>query len=195
MALLPLALADRPAQAEVSLLWWLREQSGQTLDALLALATLSARGPTLFAVDVLIALLALWIAGRRHALFFGASVALAGLFSLIGKRAVGRVRPSLWESAFPESSFSFPSGHAMGSMALFVALLALLWRTPYRWIALLVGGIWVLAVGLSRSYFGVHYPSDVLAGWFAAVACVAYVKAWLDPYPYGAERRSRPRNW
>ncbi len=94
--------------------------------------------------------------------FFGA---VASVF--IMKDLVERVRPSGLEPAFIEPGFSFPSGHAAISVALYGFLAFLLCRLyPHhkRWfVALAV--ILALAIGLSRLYLGVHYPSDVIAGY------------------------------
>src|SRR5690606_17364220 len=75
-----------------------------------------------------------------------------------------------WPPLAPETSFSFPSGHAMQSMALATALLVLAWNTRWRWPVLLAGAAFTGIVGLSRVYLGVHFPSDVLAGWCASLA-------------------------
>lgn len=83
-----------------------------------------------------------------------------------------RVRPDLWQSLAPLGTYSFPSGHAMVSMALALTLIILLWPTRWRGAALLIGIPLVLLIGLSRLYLGVHYPSDVLAGWMASLAWV-----------------------
>lgn len=72
---------------------------------------------------------------------------------------------------------SFPSGHAMGSATLAAAVVMLLWRTRWRWPALVLGVCFAVWVGASRVYLGVHYPSDILAGWTAALTwtCLAYL--------------------
>ena len=99
------------------------------------------------------------------------------------KQLFARQRPSLWESIAPESSFSFPSGHAMGSMTLAMVLVLLCWHTRHRgWVSAAMAGF-VLAVGLSRVYLGVHYPSDIMAGWAAACAWTAAV--YLLVFPHG----------
>lgn len=60
------------------------------------------------------------------------------------------------------TGFSLPSNHAANGMSLAVAALVL-WRPPMKWgVAVLVFG---MCVGLSRAFVGVHYPSDILAGW------------------------------
>lgn len=109
---------------------------------------------------------------RGDATFFATAVAGAMALNFGAKLLFGRARPDLWVSLAPESNYSFPSGHAMGSMAVVVALVALTWGSRWRWPVLLVGALFVGLVGLSRLYLGVHYPSDVLTGWLASLAWV-----------------------
>lgn len=113
---------------------------------------------------------------RGDALFFAVAVAGAMAINFLAKLLFGRARPALWDALTPEHDYSFPSGHAMGSMAVVAALVVFAWRTPWRWPVVALGGAFVLAVGLSRLYLGVHYPSDVVAGWCASVAWVAGVQ-------------------
>jgi membrane-associated phospholipid phosphatase/protein tyrosine phosphatase (PTP) superfamily phosphohydrolase (DUF442 family) len=86
------------------------------------------------------------------------------------KAAFHRVRPHLWESPAPETDFGFPSGHAMDSLAFAFAFAVIAWPTRRRWPVLFIGCIYVAAVGVSRLYLGVHYPSDVLGAWALALA-------------------------
>ena len=106
----------------------------------------------------------------RESIFAAAALGGAALLNLATKQFFARERPTLWESISPEDSFSFPSGHAMGSMTLAVVVVLLAWPTRWRWFALAAMAFFVLMVGLSRVYLGVHYPSDILAGWAAALA-------------------------
>lgn len=99
---------------------------------------------------------------------------------ILSKLLWHRARPHFWESfyAYPKD-FSFPSGHAIASMTLVMALLLLTWSTRWRWLVLTLGGLFVVGIGWTRLYLGVHYPSDVLAGWMLAIAWVTGVRLFL----------------
>lgn len=92
-----------------------------------------------------------------------------------------RARPHLWVSPAPETDYGFPSGHAMSSMTLVAALVILSWRTRWRWWVVIPGGIFVLAIGWTRLYLGVHYPSDILAGWLVSIAWAVGVSLVIKP--------------
>jgi undecaprenyl-diphosphatase len=119
--------------------------------------------------DIALVLLLTVLRRYREATF--AAIALGGsaLLNLAAKPAFARARPALWESIAPEVNYSFPSGHAMGSMTLACVLVLLSWRTRWRWPVFAAMVSFVVLVGLSRVYLGVHYPSDILAGWAAAM--------------------------
>lgn len=114
---------------------------------------------------------------RRYREATFAAIALGGsaLLNIGAKLFFTRERPSLWESIAPETTYSFPSGHAMGSMTLAWVLVLLAWHTRWRWPLVAVMAPFVVLVGLSRVYLGVHYPSDILAGWAVASAWTAVV--------------------
>ena len=118
---------------------------------------------------------------RRAAWVFFASVGGSMLLTQVIKPLVARPRPLLWASIRPEHTFSFPSGHAMDTAAIATALVLLGWgrrACGWRWLMLLLS----LAVGWARVYLGVHNPSDVLAGWAAAVAWVVLVHLVAQHY-------------
>ncbi len=120
----------------------------------------------------------------REATFAAVALAGAALLNIAAKHAFARIRPALWDSISPETTFSFPSGHAMGSATLACVLIALAWGTRWRWPVVVLAGAFVVAVGLSRVYLGVHYPSDILAGWAAATAWA--LAAYLVVFRNGA---------
>jgi undecaprenyl-diphosphatase len=111
----------------------------------------------------------------RAAWVWIASVSGSMLLTQIIKTLEPRPRPLLWVSIRPEHTLSFPSGHAMDTAAIATALVFLCWNSRTRgWVWLMP--LFSLAVGWARMYLGVHNPSDVLAGWAAAVAWVVLVQ-------------------
>jgi membrane-associated phospholipid phosphatase len=102
------------------------------------------------------------------------------LLNRMAKLWLHRVRPSLWEH-LPEAEFSFPSGHAMSSMGFVMALVVLTWNRPWRIWVWLWGGLFVVSIAWTRLYLGVHYPSDILAGWMISIAWAVAVNLLVKP--------------
>jgi membrane-associated phospholipid phosphatase len=96
------------------------------------------------------------------------------------KRLLHRARPHLWESSY-HHGYAFPSGHSMTSMTLATVLIILAWKTPWRLPAMIFGSLFVIAIAWTRLYLGVHYPSDILAGWMVALAWVIGVSLVVKP--------------
>ena len=156
---------------EAPLLLWIHGFATPTLDAL-AVGLSFVGGATVIGPISLLVLALLWFRARPQAIFWTLSVAGAALLNLILKFIFNRTRPDLWTRLVTETDASFPSGHSMYSMAFVVALTLMLWRTPYRWLSLVLGVLFSISVGLSRLYLGVHFPTDVLCGWLAGLAWV-----------------------
>ncbi len=120
----------------------------------------------------------------RHApaalLVLAATVGGALLSGLL-KGAYARPRPDIVPHLAPVTSSSFPSGHAMLAAVVYLTLGAMLARlVEGRWAKryfVAVAILLAMIVGASRVYLGVHYPSDVLAGWAAGLAWAAL--CWL----------------
>lgn len=112
---------------------------------------------------------------RYNALLLAAGVGGAALVNYIAKITFVRERPDLWEQLITETTYSFPSGHAAGSAALALCIVAILWRTKWRIPALIIAPIYILTIGFSRMYLGVHYLTDVAAGWILSTAWVTLV--------------------
>ena len=113
----------------------------------------------------------------EHAWLMLAGVIGSSLINLVLKSVFARTRPALWEQIVTEHSFSFPSGHAMASASLAASIVAALWFSRWRKAAISLGMVYITVVGFTRLYLGVHYPTDILAGWIIAVAWVALV--WI----------------
>ena len=137
---------------------------------------------------VVIAVAALWLsAGRRWGdlVWFLSVVALAAVAGSGFKHLFQFSRPSILPHLDQVSTFAFPSGHAGNSAALAGALALLARRRWAVWMALVVSAL----IGISRVWLGVHWPTDVLAGWLLAGA-VLFAAAPLRP-----ERARAPRRW
>lgn len=155
------------------LLEWLHSYTTPFFDTL-ALTFSHLGGPLSMGVlSALMVLVLLLFRQRRAAVFFLLSLGGAVALNILVKLVVQRQRPDLWLSLAPESDFSFPSGHAMGSAALAAAIISLTWVTRWRWGALILSILFATGVCWSRLYLGVHYPSDILAGVVASVAWVS----------------------
>ncbi|RJO69481.1 phosphatase PAP2 family protein [Nocardia panacis] len=141
-------------------------------DALVSTAkALSDLGGTL-AMTGLAALtcLILLLARRwRELVLVAVATAGAGALVVVVKQVVGRDRPPVGYHLVEETNQSFPSGHSLGSAAvvgIVVAVALMHLRAPAaRATLLVVAPIFVAAVGLSRLCLGVHWPTDILAGW------------------------------
>lgn len=116
---------------------------------------------------------------RLKAVALAITIVFLAIMSLLLKLIFARERPELSQNLVETSTYAFPSGHAMMSSALALSLVALLWNTRWRWIILVGGLIYVLLIGFSRLYLGVHYPSDIIAGWCISGAWVILVLAVL----------------
>lgn len=172
----------------------LRALHDRATPALTALArTLAVLGsPEVLGVVALLVTVALALRWRREALVFALGVGGAAALDLASKALFARPRPTLYPHLVQEGSFSFPSGHAMGGLAFFLALHLLGWRRlPRRWRYLGVAGIALaLAIGASRPYLQVHYPSDVVAGWAFGAAWVLGVNLLLAPRPWRTSQQA-----
>lgn len=111
------------------------------------------------------------------------------------KAWVVRHRPTIVPALVPALSSSFPSGHAMSSAAIYLSLAVLLAGLTQsrrdRVYILAVALATTFLVGLSRIYLGVHYPSDVLAGWTAGVVWALVCWLAVRSAPTVLERLSR----
>lgn len=121
---------------------------------------------------VVVSVLALRIGHRREAVFMVLTAAGAYALSTALKEVVGRVRPDVIYQAVLIDSPSFPSGHALHSVAFYGAAAFLVNRWTGEAKARFLAGFVVfmaLLTGVSRLYLGVHWPTDVLGGWLLGV--------------------------
>lgn len=170
---------------------WIHAQSSTALTTvLLALTQLGGGiGVTLLAGGIVG-----WLIHRRQYMrtwFVVLSVGGAATLNVILKLLFERERPNFWEHLVYETSYSFPSGHAMGSSALAFALVFLLWRDSWRWWGVAGAFLYIAVIGVSRMYLGVHYPSDVFAGWLVSFTWVSLVYGVLYGYTNHTQKGSK----
>lgn len=123
---------------------------------------------------------------RRAGLFLAVSLGGSALLNEGLKVVVGRARPTVVAALSSPRGLSFPSGHSQSTMAFAVACFLLIWLArPARRLVAASFFVLPLAVGWTRTYLGVHYPTDVLAGWCLASAWVIVCWTWLrnDQWP------------
>lgn len=133
--------------------------------------------------------LGLLLLGRNHrSEATTLAIATAGAMGLnaLLKQLFARVRPALWERVVEVRFYSFPSGHAMISLVLYGLLgYFLLVRFPrWRWLIISLTIFLVVTIGFSRLYLGVHWPTDVIAGYTAGLVwlmtCILSLEIWKE---------------
>lgn len=152
-------------------------QTLATPDLVAAMGWVTRLGSEGIALALPVLLIGLWWRGLRwQAVELLVVTGGAQLFNDLLKLAFHRARPTAVASVIPGQAYSFPSGHAMVSIAFYGALAYVGWRLLHGWRRdawMGFMGLLVLAVGASRLFLDVHFPTDVLASWAAGLL-------WLD---------------
>ena len=135
----------------------------------------------LFALIALAALLLIRL--RREATLLAATILSGWVVNTLIKAVVGRPRPTIVSHLAEAGGSSFPSGHSFNSavvyMGIALALASLTARREVRW-SMIAGAAAVTAlIALSRVWLGVHYPSDVIAGWLGGMGWALTASALL----------------
>lgn len=150
-------------------------------------------------LTALVVLLVVALAVRRavpESIMVGAGMASGYLLMVALKQLVARDRPPVTDRLITIETHSFPSGHAMMSM-IFAGLVAIVayrlsaWVRSHRWV-LILPLVWTVLVGASRIYLGVHWTTDVLAGWLFGAIWVALCALLIERYGRRGEA-SEPR--
>lgn len=124
----------------------------------------------------------------------GVAVVGSIVLNFLLKNLFGRARPELWNRIVDVGYYSFPSGHAMVSLVIY-GLIGYILSTRFpraRTLIICLTVILVAAIGFSRLYLGVHWPTDVAAGYAAGlvwlIACISSLKVWRK-YRSARQRR------
>ena len=180
----PLERVDRGVADELNG-WALRRPTAVAVLELLE----SVLSPWVFRLAVVVAAIGLWQVGsRRLATWAVTTMAVGGALGVGLKALVERARPTFADPVSAAGSYSFPSGHALNSF-LGVAVLLLI-AVPMlsrrgRWLAWAGAGALVLLTGFDRLALGVHFTSDVVAGWFVALAVVVGTTTSFGAWRHG----------
>jgi membrane-associated phospholipid phosphatase len=162
---------DSSLSWDASILLVIHQTAQARLDILAAMLTEWGTYWGILPVTMTIVLLLLGLRRWRQSIYLLTTVLGCYALSPTVKLLLHRSRPSLWELTYPSpSDYAFPSGHAMSSMTLVVALVVLSWKSRWRWLVVIAGGLFAITIAWTRLYLGVHFPSDVLAGWMLAIA-------------------------
>lgn len=167
---------------DMAIITAIHESAGAALDPIAQVAT-HLGSASIVAIGV-VALAPLLVLRKRwrSLVYLGITLFGGGALNLLAKVVWHRTRPHFWESGYPlPQDFSFPSGHAMTSMLFVAALVVLTWKTRWSGIVLVLGAAYVLTIGWTRVYLGVHYPSDIVAGWLLALAWAIGISALVKP--------------
>ncbi|MBD2101204.1 phosphatase PAP2 family protein [Leptolyngbya sp. FACHB-261] len=165
---------------EKSLLLAINARSTAILDRWMFAVTLLGQREVAGPLLGLVGSLLIYYHQSASALVLGINLAGSWLLNWIFKGFFRRKRPELWASPKRPLDYSYPSGHSMSAIS-FYGLLAVygtrfLNITP--WLTFPLGAVLSIAVGFSRMYLGVHWPTDVLSGWAAG-------GIWLAACLYG----------
>jgi membrane-associated phospholipid phosphatase len=150
-----------------SCLLWIHQFATPQLDRLMLLITALGDPPTV--ITIFISTIA-WLGMKRRSTdgIRFAVICVGGLLiNQVMKSFFAKPRPELWTRLISEHSFSFPSGHAVGSMVVygFIAYIFARELPIYKKYIYAVASILIFAIGFSRLYLGVHYPTDIIAGY------------------------------
>lgn len=173
-----------------SVLQWVVAHRTTTLDRVALEATALGNVATL-AVLVLGVSVFLWLTRHRLSVVLLMVAVVGGsVLNTLLKGLYDRPRPTLVTWGTDVSSQSFPSGHAMGAFIAYSTVAYLVGRLEpsraLRWTTWGFAAVLILAIGASRTYLGVHYPSDILGGYVAGLAWLAFVISGMQAIRYFA---------
>lgn len=140
-------------------------------------------GPNIAILLILISAVLAAYSKYKEALLINMTTNSAYFASGFFKEVFKRVRPALEYQMTQVDGYSFPSGHALVSVCFYGAIIYIIFRliknNLLKYILMSILAVLILAVGLSRIYLGVHYPTDVLGGFFLGLFIIFF---WITLY-------------
>lgn len=153
------------------------------LDRVMVVTTFLGDPIVLFVICLVIGI---WLYKQHHsqAITLGIAAIGAVLLNYLLKQLFTRARPALWERIINVRNYSFPSGHAMVSLVIYGVIGYILtnYFPQHRKLITSLTVVLVILIGFSRMYLGVHWPTDVAAGYAAGlvwlIACILSLRVW-----------------
>lgn len=197
VALAKVVLEGATTPTDDAILQWFARHRTPILTAVALQVTQLGTGIVLWML-MLVSAAFLWLTNHRYSaglLFVG--ILGASILNVALKDVFLRPRPSSVHPLTIVGSASFPSGHAMVSFVAYAAVALLVSRlesgAALRAVTWLLTLLLIGAIGLSRVYLGVHYPSDVVAGYLAGLAWLAFVATGITALRFFAHRQPQVR--
>jgi undecaprenyl-diphosphatase len=198
---------DPLTELDLDIVMWFRAHATPALDRIAVDVSLIGSPVTMATLGVIVVIV---LAVRRRWILLGGWAGVyagGGILDWGLKQIIHRPRPAGASTFLNGESWSFPSGHAMGSLfgyGMLAYLLARFWAKTWRQrlTIMIVALVLAQGIGLSRLYLGVHYFSDVVAGYASGLvwlaSCISGVEITLGrrghhPWEVGLERRAHPR--
>lgn len=192
------ALADEVMEGDTlamdnAVLLWMNRHATPWLTGLALDITALGAGTVVWLL-VIVASVFLWVSRHRYSvLLLWVSIVGSGLINATMKMFFERPRPQLFPWRVPYAGLSsFPSGHSMTSMVCYATLAYLITRLVdsrfLRRFTVCLAAVIVVLIGLSRLYLGVHYPTDVLAGFIMGIAWASFCALMIEAIRYFRHR-------
>ncbi|XVG95987.1 phosphatase PAP2 family protein [Eubacteriales bacterium KG127] len=171
-----------PALFDDYIRFWIYKQRCEWLTPLVKGITYLGNWQTIFIISIILAI----YNKTRFCLGIPAitvSLISVGIYSLL-KIEFQRPRPDVALHLVSQGGWSFPSGHSMNCIVFYGTIFYILWmygdRIKHRRLWLAMTGLLIPAIGVSRVYVGVHYPTDIVGGWTFGGFILILFSLWID---------------
>ena len=171
-AYLLIELSDEVLEQETfafdkDILLFIHQFANPVLDNIMVGITRIGDPHTVVPLTAVVFCLLLWKRRFTEAKFFALNAAGGATLSYFLKLAFSKPRPELWTQPISEITYSYPSGHALGSMVLygFLAYLLATFYPRYAKVVYAIATCLIIGIGFSRLYLGVHWPTDIVGGY------------------------------
>lgn len=164
---------------------WIYENTAKYINPVLTsiMIFITSSGGTYALIALSLSLFVFKETRKKLALPVACTVAVSAISNFLLKLVFARDRPDILR-LIDEDNYSFPSGHAMTNMAFYAILLLLTLKyvenKKIKWLVSIVCVVMPILIGFSRVYLGVHYASDVIAGWFFGLAVAVIIYSIFD---------------